>query len=100
MGTESYILHGTDESAETFASTCHGAGRVMSRTKARHKWFGEEVVKELGARGIYVHPASFKVAAEEASGSYKNIRSVVDVVDGAGLSKKVVCCKPLGVVKG
>ena len=100
MGTESYILHGTDEAAETFASTCHGAGRVMSRTKARHKWFGEEVVKELGARGIYVHPASFKVAAEEASGSYKNIRSVVDVVDGAGLSKKVVCCKPLGVVKG
>ena len=100
MGTESYILHGTKAASETFGSTCHGAGRVMSRTKARHKWFGEQIVKDLGQRGIYVHPASFKVAAEEASGSYKDIRSVVDAVDGAGISKKVVCCKPLGVVKG
>ncbi len=100
MGTESYILHGSDEAEETFGSTCHGAGRVMSRTQARKRFFGKQIVKDLGNRGIYVHPASFKVAAEEASGSYKNIRSVVDVVHGAGISKKVVCCKPLGVVKG
>jgi len=100
MGTESYVLHGVDASEETFGSTCHGAGRVMSRTKSRKKFWGEDVVKDLGNRGIYVHPASFKVAAEEASGSYKNIREVVDTVDGAGISKKVVRLEPLGVVKG
>ena len=72
----------------------------MSRHAALRKWRGEQIVKELGDRGIYVHPASFKVAAEEAPGSYKNIRSVVDAVDGASISKKVVRCKPLGVVKG
>jgi len=72
----------------------------MSRTKSRKKFWGEDVVRDLGKRGIYVHPASFKVAAEEASGSYKNIREVVDTVDGAGISKKVVRLEPLGVVKG
>jgi len=100
MGTESYVLHGIDESEETFGSTCHGAGRVMSRSRSRKKFWGENVVKELDTRGIYVHPASFKVAAEEASGSYKDIRKVVDAVDGAGISKKVVRLQPLGVVKG
>ena len=100
MGTESYVLHGVDGSEETFGSACHGAGRVMSRTKSRKKFWGQDVVKDLGKRGIYVHPASFKVAAEEASGSYKNIREVVDAVDGAGISKKVVRLQPLGVVKG
>ena len=100
MGTESYVLHGVDGSEETFGSTCHGAGRVMSRSKSRKKFWGEDVVKDLGKRGIYVHPASFKVAAEEASGSYKNIREVVDTVDGAGISKKVFRLQPLGVVKG
>ncbi len=100
MGTESYVLHGIDASQETFGSTCHGAGRVMSRNSSRKKFWGQDVVKELGRRGIYVHPASFKVAAEEAPGSYKNIRDVVDAVHGAGISKKVVRLKPLGVVKG
>jgi tRNA-splicing ligase RtcB len=100
MGTESYVLRGTTTSSETFGSTCHGAGRTMSRHAALRKWRGEQIVKELSDRGIYVHPASFKVAAEEAPGSYKNIRSVVDAVDGASISKKVVRCKPLGVVKG
>lgn len=100
MGTESYILRGVDESEETFGSTCHGAGRIMSRNLSRKKFWGKDVVEELGRRGIYVHPASFKVAAEEAPGSYKNIRDVVDAVDGAGISKKVVRLEPLGVVKG
>jgi len=100
MGTESYLLHGTKESEESFSSTCHGAGRVLSRHQALKNWRGEEVVKELGRRGIYVHPASFKVAAEEAPGAYKNIRKVVDISDGANLSKKVVRLKPIGVVKG
>jgi len=100
MGTESYLLHGTTEAEETFSSTCHGAGRVMSRHQAIKKWRGEQIIKELGGRGIYVHPASFKVAAEEAPGAYKNIRNVVDITHGAGLSKKVVRLKPIGVVKG
>ncbi len=100
MGTESYLLKGTKESKETFCSACHGAGRLMSRHKALKIWRGEQIVKELSLRGIYVNPASLKVAAEEAPGAYKNIQKVVDVVDGAGISKKVVRFKPLGVVKG
>ena len=100
MGTKSYLLHGTDKAEETFGSTCHGAGRVLSRHQALRKWRGEEIVKQLGNKGIYIHPASFKVAAEEAPGSYKNIENVVDVTDGAGISKKVVKFIPLGVVKG
>ena len=100
MGTESYLLRGTKESEETFGSTCHGAGRLLSRHQALKRWRGEEVIKELGNRGIYVHPASFKVAAEEAPGAYKDIRQVVDVTHGAGISKKVARLVPLGVVKG
>jgi tRNA-splicing ligase RtcB len=100
MGTESYVLCGMDKSEETFGSTCHGAGRVMSRNEAIRRWRGEQVVAQLRNQGIYVHPASFKVAAEEAPDSYKNIKMVVDAVHGAGISKKVVKLKPLGVVKG
>jgi RNA-splicing ligase RtcB len=100
MGTESYLLKGTKESKETFCSTCHGAGRVMSRHQALKNWRGEQIVKELGDIGIYVHPASIKVAAEEAPGAYKNIQKVVEIAHGAGLSKKVAKLKPLGVVKG
>ena len=60
----------------------------------------EQVVKKLRERGIYVHPASMKVAAEESPDAYKDIRNVVDIVHGAGISKKVVKLVPLGVVKG
>lgn len=100
MGTESYLLKGTKESEETFSSTCHGAGRILSRHQALKKWRGENVVKELKNKGIYVHPASYKVAAEEAPGAYKDIRNVVEVTHGAGISKRVVMLTPLGVVKG
>ena len=100
MGTESYLLKGTKEAEETFSSACHGAGRVMSRHQALKNWRGEDIIKELKNRGIYVHPASFKVAAEEAPGAYKDIRNVVDITHGAGISKKVVRFTPLGVVKG
>lgn len=100
MGTESYLLCGTTNSFETFGSTCHGAGRVMSRHEAVRRWRGEHIIQELLKQGIYVHPASLKVAAEEAPDSYKNIQMVVDAVHGAGISKKVVKFKPLGVVKG
>ncbi len=100
MGTESYLLKGTKDSEETFSSTCHGAGRMMSRHQALKNWRGEDIIKELKNRGIYVHPASFKVAAEEAPGAYKNIRNVVEITHGAGISKKVARMLPLGVVKG
>ncbi|MCK4995850.1 MAG: RtcB family protein [Thermoplasmatales archaeon] len=100
MGTESYLMKGTKEAEETFSSACHGAGRIMSRHQALKNWRGEDVIKELKSRGIYVHPASFKVAAEEAPGAYKDIRNVVDITHGAGISKKVVRFIPLGVVKG
>ncbi len=100
MGTESYLLHGTKKAEETFGSTCHGAGRILSRHQALRQWRGEDIVRQLKSRGIYVHPASFKVAAEEAPGSYKNIRNVVDITHGAGISRKVVRFIPLGVVKG
>jgi len=100
MGSESYLLAGTKEAEETFGSTCHGAGRVLSRNEALRRWRGEEIVNKLKKNGIYVHPASFKVAAEEAPDSYKDIRNVVDIAHGAGISKKVVKFVPLGVVKG
>ena len=100
MGTESYLLRGTKGAEETFGSTCHGAGRVLSRHQALKKWRGEEIIRHLKNEGIYVHPASFKVAAEEAPDAYKDIKNVVDVSDGAGISKKVAKLKPLGVVKG
>lgn len=100
MGTESYLLRGTKEAEETFGSTCHGAGRVMSRHQALKKWRGEQVVRDLKDKGIYIHPASWKVAAEEAPDAYKDIKNVVNITHEAGISKKVAKCIPLGVVKG
>lgn len=100
MGTESYLLRGTKEAEETFGSTCHGAGRTMSRNQATKKWRGESIQKELEKRGIYAHPASYKVLAEEASGAYKDVRSVVETTHKVGFSKKVAKMTPLGVVKG
>jgi len=100
MGTESYLLKGTKEAEETFGSTCHGAGRVMSRTEAVHRYRGEQIMNDLKKRGIYVHPASWKVMAEEAPDAYKDVSQVVNVTHGAGLSLKVAKLLPLGVVKG
>ncbi|HUS98955.1 MAG TPA: RtcB family protein [Candidatus Thermoplasmatota archaeon] len=100
MGTESYLLHGTKNSEETFGSTCHGAGRVMSRTEAVHRYRGEQIMNDLKKKGIYVHPASWKVMAEEAPDAYKDVSEVVNVTHGAGISLKVAKLLPLGVVKG
>lgn len=100
MGTESYLLKGTKESEKTFGSTCHGAGRVMSRTMARKKWRGEAVGERLLQKGIYTHAASWKVLAEESPDAYKDVSKVVDVTHGAGISLKVARMVPLGVVKG
>jgi tRNA-splicing ligase RtcB len=101
MGTASYVLLGTDKAMEeTFGSTCHGAGRVMSRKAATRKWRGQEVIGRLKDQGIYVRAASQKVAAEEAPDAYKNVDDVVHVADGSGISRLVARMKPLGVVKG
>jgi len=100
MGTESYLLRGTKEAEETFGSTCHGAGRVMSRRQAVRQWRGERVQEDLKKKGIYVHPASWKVMAEEAPDAYKDVSEVVNVTHGAGISAKVAKLMPLGVVKG
>jgi tRNA-splicing ligase RtcB (3'-phosphate/5'-hydroxy nucleic acid ligase) len=100
MGTESYLLKGTEKSEETFGSTCHGAGRLLSRHEALKRWRGEQILNDLKKKGIYAHPASLKVLAEEAPGSYKNVSEVVSVAHGAGISLKVARLIPLGVVKG
>ncbi len=101
MGTASYVLLGTDNAMkETFGSTCHGAGRIMSRSEATRRWRGQQIIGELKGKGIYVRAASQKVAAEEAPSAYKNVDNVVRVADGAGISKLVARMRPLGVVKG
>jgi tRNA-splicing ligase RtcB len=101
MGTASYVLAGTDRAmAESFGSTCHGAGRVMSRTEATKRFHGEKIKADLLQQGIFVQAASKKVVAEEAPQAYKDVDDVVTIADGAGISKKVAKLKPLGVVKG
>jgi tRNA-splicing ligase RtcB len=101
MGTASYVLVGTDEGlALSFGSTCHGAGRAMSRTAARKVKPGQEVRQSLEERGIVVRCASAKELAEEAPHAYKDVDRVVEVVHRAGLARKVARLVPLGVVKG
>jgi len=100
MGTESYLLKGTGQSEETFGSTCHGAGRVLSRTAAKKRWNGHEIGRNLERKGIYAHPASWSVMAEESPDAYKDVSQVVGVTHGAGISSKVARMVPLGVVKG
>lgn len=100
MGTASYVLVGQKSGEKAFFSTCHGAGRTMSRHAARRKISGYEVVKQLEQRGIIVKCHSMKGIAEEAPLAYKDINSVVDIVHQAGLSKKVARLLPLAVIKG
>jgi len=100
MGTASYVLVGTKEGEEAFFSTCHGAGRAMSRHAAMRAVSGQEVVKNLESKGIIVKCQSLRGIAEEAPLAYKNIHDVVEVVHQAGLSKKVAKLVPLAVIKG
>lgn len=101
MGTWSYILHGTEQGMEeTWGSSCHGAGRRMSRQQAKKQWRGEELVKELAKRGILIKGHSLSGVAEEAPGAYKDVDEVVDVMHNAGISKKVARVKPMISVKG
>jgi len=100
MGTASYVLVGTKEGEEAFFSTCHGAGRTMSRHEAMRRVSGQEVVNRLESKGIIVKCQSYRGIAEEAPMAYKNIEDVVEVVHNAGLSKKVAKLVPLAVIKG
>ncbi|HXV95208.1 MAG TPA: RtcB family protein [Gaiellaceae bacterium] len=101
MGTESFVLAGEPGSLErSFGSTCHGAGRRMSRTKARQEVTGSVLRKELEARGIVVRCPSNRGLAEEAPGAYKDVARVVAVVERAGLARRVARLRPIGVVKG
>ncbi len=100
MGTASYVLVGQKEGEEAFYSTCHGAGRTMSRHEAIRRLSGQEVVNKLKSKGIIVKCWSPRGIAEEAPMAYKNIDEVVEVVHNAGLSKKVARLIPLAVIKG
>lgn len=101
MGTASYILAGTaDGTTHAFASSCHGAGRSMSRHQALREYRGRQVIDELARRGILVRSPSPRGVAEEAPGAYKDVAAVVDAADAAGLSRKVVRLEPIICVKG
>jgi len=101
MGTSSWVLAGTRASmTRTFGSTCHGAGRTMSRKKAKKSIHGPELRRQLEDRGIHVRAGSMPGLAEEAPAAYKDVDRVVDVVHGAGIAKKVARLKPLAVIKG
>lgn len=101
MGTSSYVLAGTDKSmTESFGSTCHGAGRQMSRHAARKKIQGDQLQRQLHEQGIIIQAGSMRGLAEEAPFAYKDVDSVVDVVDRIGIARKVAQLKPLAVIKG
>lgn len=101
MGRASFVLLGTEGAMEeTFGSTCHGAGRVMSRHQAMRKAKGRSIWREMEDRGIIVRAAGRGTLAEEMSEAYKDISNVVDVVHRAGISRKVARLRPMGVVKG
>jgi len=101
MGTASYLLEGTEKAErETFASSCHGAGRAMSRNASLRKFKGLNIKNELEKKGEQIRAGSYESLAEEAPLSYKNVDAVIDSVVGAGINIKISRLAPLGVVKG
>ena len=101
MGTASYVLVGTEGAMrESFGSSCHGAGREMSRTEARRKIPGKPLKEKLEKEGIHIRAGSFSGLAEEAPEAYKNVDEVVEVVEKTGIAKRVARLKPIAVVKG
>jgi tRNA-splicing ligase RtcB len=101
MGTASYVLVGTSEGlTRSFGSSCHGAGRSMSRHAAAKQWRGRQVIDELATRGILIRSPSPRGVAEEAPGAYKDVAAVVEAADRAGLSRTVARLEPLVCVKG
>src|SRR3989344_462232 len=100
METGSYLLVGTDGADLTFSSTAHGAGRTMSRAQAKREVRGDELQKNMEKNGIYVHAVTMSGLAEEAGKAYKDIEVVVDSLEAAGITRRVVALKPIGNVKG
>ncbi len=101
MGRASYVLCGTEQAMkETFGSTCHGAGRIMSRSKALKAAKGRSIHREMEAKGVYVRAASRETLAEETPEAYKDVSQVVHVVHNAGISTLVAKIVPLGSIKG
>jgi tRNA-splicing ligase RtcB len=101
MGTASFVCKGTETAlAQTFGSTCHGAGRVLSRSRALKRAKGRSIARELAEAGIVVRSQGQKTLGEEMPEAYKDVERVVGVMDGAGISPKVARLRPLGVVKG
>ncbi len=101
MGRYSYIAVGTETAMkETFGSTCHGAGRLQSRSAAKKGVRGIDVIQALAAKGITVKTASISELPEEASAAYKDVNEVVEVTERAGISRKIVRTTPIGVIKG
>ena len=101
MGTASWVLVGTEDSmSRSFGSSCHGAGRVMSRSKAKKEVQGESLRRELESRGIKIRAGSLPGLAEEAPSAYKDVDMVVETVSEAGIAKKVARLRPVAVIKG
>ena len=101
MGTASYVLAGLPTSmSRSFGSSCHGAGRRLSRHAAVRQFRFEDVTRRLKEKGILVRSASREGVTEEAPGAYKDVEEVVRVAEGAGLTRRVARLLPLGVVKG
>jgi tRNA-splicing ligase RtcB len=100
MGRYSFLLAGTEAAEESFYSTCHGAGRLLSRTAAKRQTRGRRIAKELEEKGIRIRWTGRDTLYEEVSEAYKDVGEVVDIVHMAGLSKKIAKMRPLGVIKG
>ena len=101
MGTASWVLVGTEGSmAQSFGSTCHGAGRTMSRSRAKKEVRGDELRRDLESQGIRVRAGSLSGLAEEAPRAYKDVDRVIEIVHGAGIARKVARIVPVAVVKG
>jgi len=101
MGTASYVMVGTQKAMEeTFGSTCHGAGRMLSRKAAKKASKGRAIHRELEDKGILVRWTGRSTLAEELPEAYKDVSQVVAVVHGAGISRKVARLRPIAVVKG
>lgn len=101
MGTASYVLAGTDVARDlSFYSTCHGAGRAMSRTQAKKQMTGQELKKQLQDQGILISVGKTKLLSEEAPYAYKDVSEVVASCEGAGLARAIARLRPVGVIKG
>lgn len=101
MGRYSYVAVGTEKAMEeTFGSSCHGAGRNLSRTKAMKNAKGRNLIEELNEKGIVIQAKGYRTIAEEMPGAYKDVAQVVEVMHSEGITKKVAKLRPVGVIKG